>query len=725
MTGKPGRDRSRRLPAAKADPAMLSKAMTLIAGGATLHEVLDGIVRGIEAQDPGMLCSVLLLDESGQHLLHGAAPSLPAFYTEAIDGVAIGPSVGSCGTAVYTGRRVVVTDIQTDPLWVEFKDLAQAAGLVSCWSEPIKGADGRLLGAFAMYHRQAREPSDGDIRAIRAAAHLAALAIERKAAQEALAASEARAWASSNDLENFFNVSLDLLCISEFDGTLLKLNQAWERLLGYPLNELVGTSFFDLLHPDDTQSVAEGVRQLQGGGAVSSVNRCRCADGTYKHLEWRVGPSGDRIYCVGRDVTERIWAEAELRAAKAEAEAANVAKSDFLANMSHEVRTPLNGVIGIVDALAQTELSTAQREMVELIQSSGETLERLVSDILDISKVEAGRLELEVRQFDLQKALGSVLDVARIRADEKGLVFRVEYGATARGLFQGDTVRIKQILGNLLSNAVKFTDNGQVSVRVDVVEPGQADQPARLSFEVRDSGVGFDSAAVPALFERFSQADSTITRRFGGSGLGLAIIKALVETMSGELHATSWPGVGATFSVIVPLPRSLPLADYDEELAHAPHPAPERAVAAGADRGRSLRILLAEDHPTNQKVVELILTPFGADLTIVENGVLAVEAFKTGTFDLVLMDMQMPVMDGVVATKAIRAYECAHPERPRTAVAMLSANAMAHHADAALAAGADLHIAKPVTAQALITGIEQALALSDQDMGLETDRAQA
>ncbi len=701
---------------------MLTKAMTLIAGGASLHEVLDGIVRGVEAEDPGMLCSILLLDESGQHLLHGAAPSLPAFYTEAIDGVAIGPSVGSCGTAVYTGRRVVVTDIQTDPLWADFKDLAQAAGLVSCWSEPIKGADGRLLGAFAMYHRQAREPTDGDIRAIRGAAHLAALAIECKAAQEALAASEARAQASSNDLENFFDVSADLLCINDFKGTLLKLNQAWESLLGYPLSQLVGTSFFDLLHPDDAQSVADGTRRLQRGAAVSSVNRCRCADGTYKHIEWRVGPSGDRVYCVGRDVTERIETEAELRAAKAEADAANVAKSDFLANMSHEVRTPLNGVIGIVDALAQTKLSSTQREMVELIQSSGETLERLVSDILDISKIEAGRLELEMRQFDLRKALGGVVEVARIRADEKGLAFHVDYGATARGVFDGDSVRVKQVLGNLLSNAVKFTDRGQVSVRVDVAESAQADQPSRLLLEVRDSGVGFDAAAVSTLFERFSQADNTITRRFGGSGLGLAIIKALVEIMGGEIHATSQPGEGAAFSVVVPLPRSLPLADYDEDIAHAPHPAPER-VSAGADR--SLRILLAEDNPANQKVVELILSPFGADLTIVENGALAVEAFKTERFDLVLMDMQMPVMDGVAATKAIRAYECAHPERPRTAVAMLSANAMAHHADAALAAGADLHIAKPVTAQALITGIEQALALSDQDMGLETDRAQA
>ena len=709
---------------------MLTRTMTLIAGGASLRVVLDAIVRGVEAEHPGMLCSILLLDASSQHLLHGAAPSLPDFYTQAIDGIAIGPSPGSCGTAAFTGERAIVTDIQTDPLWVAFKDLAQEAGLASCWSEPIHGAGERLLGTFAMYHREVRAPTDDDVGTILAAAHLAAIAIERKEALEALVASEARAeravaseQASAKDLDTFFNVSQDLLCISDTDGFLINLNQSWQTVLGYPTGQLIGTSFLGLLHPDDVELIAAATRRLQvGGEADSSVTRCRCADGTYKHIEWRARSSDGRIYCVGRDVTERTQMEAELRTAKTEAEAANHAKSDFLANMSHEVRTPLNGVIGIVDALAHTELSALQREMVELVQGSGATLERLVSDFLDISKIEAGRLELEVRPFDLQKVLGGVLDVARIRADEKGLAFRVDYGQTARGLFEGDSVRIKQVLGNLLSNAVKFTSEGEVSVHLEVLESDQAAEPARLSIEVRDTGIGFDSITAKALFERFSQADSTITRRFGGTGLGLAIIKALVDVMGGEVHATSQPGAGAAFSVVIPLPRSLPLAGYDKRLSEAPAPAPVRDVAAGPDHDRPLRILLAEDNPTNQKVVALILAPCGVDLTVVENGALAVEAFKARSFDLVLMDMQMPVMDGLAAIRALRAHERADAQRPRTPVAMLSANAMEHHREAAAEAGADLHIAKPVTAQALIAGVQQALSLNTEDEEPEKER---
>ncbi|MDP3404089.1 MAG: ATP-binding protein [Brevundimonas sp.] len=698
--------------------------MSLIAGGAPLPLILDAIVRGVEADHPDMVCSILLVDASGQHLLHGAAPNLPAVYTQAIDGVAIGPSAGSCGTAAYTGGRIVVADIQTDPLWDAFKHLARDAGLASCWSEPILGAGNRLLGTFAMYHRTVREPTADDLGDILAAAHLAAIAIERKEALDALAISQVRAeratasaQALARDFETLFTVSQDLLGIADADGALINLNPSWETVLGYRLDQLIGTPFLDLLHPDDVESaVAVSPRLQVSGEAHDAVIRCRCADGTYKHIEFHVRASDHRVFCVGRDVTEHIQAEAELRAAKAEAEAANRAKSDFLANMSHEVRTPLNGVIGIVDALARTELSSDQREMIALIQGSGSTLERLVSDFLDVAKVEAGQLELEIREFDLEGVLRGVLEIARIRADAKGLAFRVDYGPSARGSLLGDSVRIRQIIDNLLSNAVKFTNDGEVSVRIEVLEAAAADEPTRLSVEVRDTGVGFDSTTATP-FERFSQTDNTITRRFGGTGLGLTIVKALVEAMGGEIQAESRPGAGAVFSIVIPLARSLPLADYDERLAGALASGLLPDVLADIDIGRPLRILLAEDNPTNQKVVELLLAPFGVALTIVENGELAVQAFTENPFDLVLMDMQMPVMDGLAATQALRDYERNNPERARVPIAMLSANAMEHHRLAAAKAGADLHIAKPVTALALLTGIEHALAttLGDEE----------
>jgi CheY-like chemotaxis protein len=255
-----------------------------------------------------------------------------------------------------------------------------------------------------------------------------------------------------------------------------------------------------------------------------------------------------------------------------------------------------------------------------------------------------------------------------------------------------------------VSNAVKFTSAGAISVRIDVAdEPGA---PSRLSFEVRDTGTGFDAVASDTIFQRFSQADTTITRRFGGTGLGLAICKSLVEMMGGDIAAESEPGRGSLFRVVIPLARSQSLAEYDLPQASS-------AVGASAfDRPDVLRILLAEDHPINQRVVQLILAPYGVEIVTVGNGAEAVEAFAADRFDLVLMDMQMPVMDGLSATRAIRAHEAAHSSQRRTPVIMLSANAMEQHRQEALEAGADLHVAKPITAISLIAGIDEAIRMT-------------
>jgi PAS domain S-box-containing protein len=501
-----------------------------------------------------------------------------------------------------------------------------------------------------------------------------------------------------------------MLCIRDMDLKFVKVNEAWQKVLGYSIQELEGAPMLPLVHPDDVGETHGHMERMRSEDEVMGfVNRYRHRDGHYRHLEWRARRVGDMVFGVARDVTDRLAFEAEMSAAKQAAEAANQAKSDFLANMSHEIRTPLNGVIGVVDALSRTELTPAQREMVALIESSGETLERLVSDILDVSKIEAGRLEIEQRVFDLRDELSSVIELHQVRAQEKNLSFRASYGARARGEFHGDSTRIKQVLGNLLSNAVKFTAAGEVRLAIDAEDGDTPGQPCRLSFEVSDTGVGFDAEAGARLFQRFSQADTTITRRFGGTGLGLSICKALVEMMGGEIEAQSTVGRGSLFRVTIPLARNQALEAYDARLTTI---RPDTARANGchvADRDGPLRILLAEDHPINQKVVGLILAPYAAEITIVENGAEAVEAMRTGAFDLVLMDMQMPVMDGLAATRAIRRYENSPAGRPRTPIVMLSANAMSQHRLDALAAGADLHIAKPVAAATLVAGIGEAL----------------
>lgn len=386
----------------------------------------------------------------------------------------------------------------------------------------------------------------------------------------------------------------------------------------------------------------------------------------------------------------------EAEAPKARQEALNAlrVKADFLANVSHEIRTPLNGVVGVVGALSRTDLSPRQKEMVALIESSAVTLERLVGDILEISRVEASGLALDLRPFSPAAELRGVLDLAALEARAKGVAFEAAMGPGLDGVFLGDGVRLRQILTNLTSNAVKFTEQGTIWVDLDVV---LAEGAATLVLSVRDSGIGFDPAQADALFEPFHQADAGINRRFGGVGLGLSITKALVEKMGGEIDARSAPDAGSTFNVRIPL---RPLDDRD-----GPNPAAAPTAAEGG-----LRLLLVEDNAVNQRVVQMILAEADVDLTIAANGALGLEAWRAGDFDLVLMDMQMPVMDGLTAIRAMRTEEASRPERRRTPIAVLSANAMDHHRAEALAAGADAHIAKPISAAALLGGIQETLS---------------
>lgn len=501
----------------------------------------------------------------------------------------------------------------------------------------------------------------------------------------------------TDDIDRFFEVSLDLLIIRDLDGRIIKASESW-RNLGWSPQELVGQRILTLVHPEDMPHTLLSVVAVEGPDGVlpspGCINRYRRRDGGYVTVEWRAQRMGDRIYAVARDVTQRLADEQALIEAKREAEAANRAKSDFLANMSHEIRTPLNGVIGIVDALSRTSLSPDQAEMVDLVRSSGEMLERLVSDILDVSKIEAGRLEIEARAFNLDEALLAPLDLMRIRAEDKGLVFQVRRNTSAHGRFVGDSTRLRQVFGNLLSNAVKFTAQGSVSVEIAVTEA--ADGQALLTFEVADTGVGFDAEHAARLFQRFSQADASITRRFGGTGLGLSICHALTSLMGGVISAESTPGQGSRFRVELPLARA--------------EAAPERPARAREPSLAPLRVLLAEDHPTNQRVVQLILATQQAEVVTVADGAQALEAFGLERFDVVLMDMQMPVMDGLSATRALRALEARTGAEP-TPIIMLSANAMTAHRIQAHEAGADLHLPKPITAATLLAGIEAALGI--------------
>ena len=389
-------------------------------------------------------------------------------------------------------------------------------------------------------------------------------------------------------------------------------------------------------------------------------------------------------------------ARAEMAAAKAEAEQANQAKSSFLANMSHEIRTPLNGVLGMAQAMSVEELSAVQRGRLEVIRQSGEGLLAILNDVLDLAKVEAGRLELEEIEFDLAEVIALARSGFSSLAQDKGVSLTLEIEA-ARGVYRGDPNRVRQILHNLVSNGLKFTERGEVRI---IAEPMPASGPAGVAITVADSGIGMDAETLSRLFTAFSQADSSTTRRYGGTGLGLSICRELAQLMGGDISATSAPGRGSRFTVALPMAR---VGD-----ARAAAAGPTTAVAA-LDGG--LRVLVAEDNAVNQLVIKTLLSQAGIEPQVAPDGAQALEAWRTGDWDLVLMDVQMPVMDGVAATRQIRAEE-AVSGRARTPILGLSADAMAHQVAEYAAAGMDGHIAKPIRSEDLFAQIDAALAES-------------
>jgi CheY-like chemotaxis protein len=341
--------------------------------------------------------------------------------------------------------------------------------------------------------------------------------------------------------------------------------------------------------------------------------------------------------------------------------------------------------------LAAADLPEREQKMAEIIRSSGQSLERLLSDVLDLARVEAGQLTIEAAPFHAGDLVRAVAELSRLRADEKGLALTTELDPGLERWFIGDAVRVRQILTNLASNAVKFTERGSVTIR------GEAPAPGRLRFSVIDTGVGFPPEVKARLFARFQQADGSITRRFGGSGLGLAISRQLASLMDGAVDCESAPGHGSRFWFEAP---------FGETAAPGGEAGPEAEEVVA--QARPLRVLVADDHATNQLVVRMMLEQFGIEPVVVGDGAEAFEAFKRERFDAVLMDMQMPVMDGLQATRLIRRIEAATGAR-RTPILMLSANALAEHRDAGRAAGADGHVAKPVTVAGLMGALNALL----------------
>lgn len=815
-------------------PKTVANTRSLIAAGQPLAVIIEAIVAGMEAAYPELKCSVLMLDADGRRLWDSYNLRLPNFYNEVLKGVAIGPEVGSCGTAAFLRQRVIVEDIQSDPRWKNFKDVAARAGLSACWSEPILQSGGEVLGTVAMYQGHPGAPTINHLLSLQAAAHLVAISVEQVRARADLAESRAReasvreaaqrlaniagvtswtynpetdelvwssAWLSHlispdalvtkgrdfrhfvhpDDLENAlkcaeqtikdgrsnrFNYRLRSLAggwlwiranirgefvrpglyvlhgiaqdITELvqardaaiqnertsemarrdaeaqaqrlrialaagDAAVLELDYKRKKVwMSQGFVKVVGRSMtydeanqrvWSFLHPADINDVERTLTEMQSGDDGDTLEaRFIQSDGTDRWLrvcfEKQLDANGEWVGSIFllQDVDKRKRQEIALLKAQREAEAATEAKSSFLANMSHEIRTPMNGVLGVLHLLKRRATTTETQKLVDEALACGSMLQQLLDDVVDFSKIEAGRLELASEPVDPRQMLESIANLLRPQAEDKGLSLHVEIGDLPNWV-ACDAVRLRQSLFNLIGNAIKFTVWGSVTVRAQRCEASE-----RLRFEIEDTGIGISQAAQDSLFERFRQADVSTTRRFGGSGLGLAITRKLAQMMGGDVGVRSAVGEGSTFWLEIRAPITEP---------------PSAIEAMSVDALDGLRILVVDDNRTNRMILNKMLTGLGAHVHLAEDGERAVEAAQESPFDLIFMDIQMPGIDGIEATRRIRA--ASGPEAS-TPIVALTANVMLHQRREYLAAGMDGVVAKPISPSALLAEIARLAA---------------
>ena len=500
---------------------------------------------------------------------------------------------------------------------------------------------------------------------------------------------------------------------------LFPLNEAEDKAVAEAVFSGGTERFID---PRDRARVAEASRRFHAGEAPYEIEYRVLRDSGEDFWIAEViqairGEDGATRRLIGamQNVTARKQAEQALIQAKEEAEAATRAKSAFLATMSHEIRTPLNGVLGMAQAMAAGPMEPAQRERLDVIRQSGEALLAVLNDVLDLSKIEAGRLELEEAEFDIAAVAAGAHAAFSAVAAQKGLVFDLTVTRAAAGAYLGDATRVRQVLNNLISNALKFTEAGRVAVTI-------GRRRGALTLTVADTGIGMSPTEQGALFQKFAQADASTTRRFGGSGLGLAICRELAELMGGRIDVTSVEGEGSTFVVALPLPRRERTArkaassrsaepGFAEPRSAEPHAAAVK-TQPGSTNSAGLRLLAAEDNPVNQLVLKTLLAQIGVQAVMVGDGVDAVAAWESGDWDLILMDVQMPRMDGPTAVRFIRERELAQGRR-RTPIVALTANAMTHQVNEYLAAGMDGFVAKPIEVERLFAAIDAALSPSE------------
>lgn len=603
-----------------------------------------------------------------------------------------GRDISFCQFTIMGNETFEVPDATKDERFVDNPLVTGSPDIRFYAGYPLTDPNGNNLGSFCVIDKKPKKLNDTQLKALEVLAQeVVSQIIARKEYQERI------------KLEKLFNYSTDFICIADKEGSFKKINPSFKNVLGYDEEELLKSRIIDFVHEEDLERTTQELNKLTAGEkAIHFQNRYRKKNGEYIILDWfsNTDSSSEEVYTIARDVTDKVKILKELEEAKVIAEKAVKVKDEFLSNMSHEIRTPLNAIIGFNELLRQSSLTLEQEKHADIVRVASQNLMVIINDILDISKLESGKLELEKRPFSLKEMAEDIIHLQSQKAKNKGLKLLLSVDQDIPNFVLGDSTRISQVLINLIGNSIKFTTQGYVELKI--MELHRKNHLSTVRFSVKDTGIGIRKDKHHLVFERFSQAENSTTRVFGGTGLGLNIVKMILNMYGSTIDLQSEEGKGSEFTFEL----ELPIAENGEmKQENRSVPVVENAEL----KLKGLSILVVEDNEHNQILATTYLKNSGASVDLANNGQIAVEKVKSKQYDIILMDLQMPVMDGLAATKIIR--EELKLDIP---IVACSAHSLIGERENCMGQGMDDYISKPYSPATLVNVLSACIAQKSQ-----------